>query len=389
MPPYKAAMADPSRPQQPPLSTTQASSDPTSKQKPLPPATMTSATKYDIAPPYPQEAGSSSGPTSSKPLTQASPTTPGTPSVMSGIPSSLVTPTEASLTTPSGNSSKITNSAQLLASARAKLAAVKKTTTPSASKPSPDANVQVFEITHLKTIKCDVCEKKNSEVLYKCQNCPDHHQICSRCVETTEPQPAGITVGRKDWSPHAKLKDAHADYMQAICMHKREDGGYEYDGVKFIMAQGKRSGIKKVRNATPKTKATAVERNSAVHRALGGNKTTQQGKRIEAMARAKLERSQDQDLRARVAAARARRAKQDEADGKAQLQAGEKKRKAAVLDEDDDSSMDVDVENASEVTTEESNDEDSEVTQNDGQGGWDPEETAAAMKESLRDIGRE
>ncbi|ERF77052.1 hypothetical protein EPUS_07958 [Endocarpon pusillum Z07020] len=382
-------MADPSQPQQPPLSATQASSDPTSKQKPLSPAPMASATKYDIAPPHPQEAGSSSGPTLSKPLTQASPTTPGTPSVMSATPSSLITPAAASLTTPSGSSSKMTNSAQLLANARAKLAAAKKTTTPSASKPSPDANVQVFEITHLKTIKCDVCEQKNGEILYKCQNCPDHHQICSRCVKNTEPQPAGITMGRKDWSVHAKLKDAHADYMQPICMHKKEDGGYEYDGVKFIMAQGKRSGIKKVRKATPKTKATAVERNSAVHRALGGNKTTQQGRRIEAMARAKLERSQDQNLRARVAAARARRAKQDEADGKVQPQAGEKKRKADVLDEDDDSSTDVDIENASELTTEEGNDEDSEATQNDGEGGWDPVETAAAMKESLRDIGRE
>ena len=315
---------------------------------------------------------------------------------MSAVSSSLTTPTAASSTTPSGSSAKMTNSAQLLANARAKLAAAKKTTTPSASEPSPDANVQIFEITHLKTIKCDVCEQKNSEILYKCQNCPDHHQICSRCVENTEPQPAGTTVGRKDWSVHAKLKDAHADYMQPICMHKKEDGGYEYDGVTFIMAQGKRSGIKKVRKANPKTKVTTVERNSAVHRALGGNKTTQQGRRIEAMARAKLEKGQDQDLRARVAAARARRAKQDEAGGKAQPQAGENKRKAAVLDEeDDDSGTDVmvdatvDVEDASEVTTEEGNGEDSEVTQNDEEDGWDPEETAAAMRESVHDIGRE
>ncbi len=100
-------------------------------------------------------------------------------------------------------------------------------------------------------------------------------------------------------------------------------------------------------------------------------------------------------LRARVAAARARREKQDGAGGEPQPQAGEKKRKAAVLDEDDNSGTDVmvdatvDVEDGSEVTIEEGNGEDSELTQNDGEGDWDPQETAAAMRESMRDIGRE
>lgn len=290
----------------------------------------------------------------------------------------------------------MTNSAQLLAKARAKLAATKKIPMPPASTASADgANVQIFEITHLKTIKCDVCEQKNVDILYKCQNCTDHHQICSRCVKNTEPLPAGPIVGRKDWSVHAKLKDAHADYMQPICMHKTEDGGYEYDGVRFVMAPGKRSGMKKGRKPNPKTKVATGDRNAAINRALGGNKTTQQGRRIEAMARAKLQKGQDQDLRARVAAARARREKQDEAGGKAQPQAGERKRKATVVDEDNDSGTNVmvdaivDAEDGSEVTTEEGNDEDSEVTQNDGENGWDPEETAAAMKESVRDIGRE
>lgn len=222
-------------------------------------------------------------------------------------------------------------------------------------------------------------------------------------------------MGRKDWSVHAKLKDAHADHTQPICLSKKEDGSYESNGVKFVLAQGKRSGVKQARKITPKRSVTPGDRNSAVRRAIGGNKTTEQGRRITEMARAKLEEGQDQELRARVAAARARRQAQDEAEGKAQPEARgkakpeaeEKKRKAAVLDEEDDGNAYVvvdavvDVEDADEVAdgdadgdadddADEKADEDGDgdETQNDEDDGWDPADTAAALEESVRDIGR-
>ena len=294
---------------------------------------------------------------------------------------------------PSGIRSQVPNSAQLLATARAKLAATKKSKTPSGSTPPAGVDNQQFEVTHLKTIKCDICEQKNTDILYKCQNCSYHHQICSRCVENTEPKPADESKGRRDWSVHAKLKDAHADYTQPISLGRKEDGGYEGDGVKFVLAQGKRGGVRKPRTSSAKREVTPSDRNAAVLRAIGGNKTTEQGRRIMEMARARLARSQSLELRDRVAAARARRDGQDEAGGKIQPPAVEKKRKVAALDEDGGvETGEYGVENKNEVALEDADwdgdggDENGDAMRDEG---WDPVETATAMEESMHDTGRE
>jgi hypothetical protein len=279
-------------------------------------------------------------------------------------------------TATSGPKSVISNSAQLLASARAKLAATKKASTPSPSTPSPDPSVQLFEITHLKTIKCDVCQQKNGDILYKCQNCNAHHQICSRCVENTNPTPTEGSLGRKDWSVHAKLKDAHAAYIRPISPGKHEDGSYEGNGVKFVVLQGKKGGLKKARKTNTKKDVTIGDRNATVRRGVGASKTTEQARRIAEAARAKIERDQSEELKERVAAARASMDLRDksEAGSQGQIQAGDRKRKADVLDED----ADLDGENG-----------DEDATQVDRDEGFDEVETAASVKESLRDIGRE
>jgi hypothetical protein len=241
-------------------------------------------------------------------------------------------------TAPSGPKTVASNSTQLLASARAKLAATKKASTPSPSTPSPNPGVQLFEITHLKTIKCDVCQQKNGDILYKCQNCNAHHQICSRCVENTNPTPPEGSLGRKDWSVHAKLKDAHTAYSRPICPGKHEDGSYEANGVKFVVLQGKKGGLKKARKTTTKKDVTIGDRNATVRRGVGASKTTEQGRRIAEAARAKIERGQSEELKEKVAAARASMDVRDkgEAGSQGQIQAGDRKRKAVVLGEDAD-----------------------------------------------------
>jgi hypothetical protein len=277
----------------------------------------------------------------------------------------------------SGPKTVVSNSAQLLASARAKLAATKKASTPSPSTPSPDPSVQLFEITHLKTIKCDVCQQKNGDILYKCQNCNAHHQICSRCVENTNPTPTEGSLGRKDWSVHAKLKDAHAAYIRPISPGKHEDGSYDGNGVKFVVLQGKKGGLKKASKTNTKKDVTLGDRNATVRRGVGASNTAEQARRIAEAARAKIERGQSEELKERVAAARASMDMRDksEAGSQGQSQAGDRKRKSDVLDVKD---ADLDGEKGDEDTTQVDRDE-----------GFDEVETAASVKESLRDIGRE
>lgn len=87
--------------------------------------------------------------------------------------------------------------------------------------------------------------------------------------------------------------------------------------------------MKKPRNS-PRRDVLPVERNAAIARAIGKHKTTEQGRRILAMATASLERGQSPELKERIEAARARR----DIEAKAQS-AGLKKeeREAAWLSE--------------------------------------------------------
>jgi hypothetical protein len=389
-------------------------------------AIASGATKYDVRPP-PQKKDDSNEATSSIPSAHPSPSTTAAPNAMTPAAPSLSTSSHStpSLSTPappSTTSSKALKSSQLLANVRAKFAE-EKATSPSASTPSLDTGIQQFELTHLKTIKCDVCEQKNGEILYKCLNCPGHHQVCSRCVENTEPKPNGKSVGRKDWSVHAKLKEAHADYAQPTCLNKKQDGSYESKHVKFVLAKGKKSGVKKQGKIHNRRGLPHIDRNAAVLRALGANRNTEQGRRIIAMARLKLEKGEDQELRAKVAAARARYRMEEEAEGAAvgtgegkARRPREKKRKADVHDEDDGEEYRVveaivDVEDAFEDIDEDvdedmDKDEDADADQDgdkdadadadeDGDGDgedewdrWDPKETAIALEQSVRDMSR-
>ena len=279
------------------------------------PNPATAPTKYDVLPPRSKPMDTSTfPPSSSTARVQPSPTTP-----------SVSAPLDTD----------VQRSAQLLASARAKLAAQKEATTAStlSSAPTPpnDAEVQVFEVSKLKTIKCDICQQRNTNILYKCQNCTFHHQICSHCVETSDPKVPAGSLARKDWSVHAKLKDAHAAYKQPVCLGKNSDGTYERNGIKFVLAQGKRGGTKKPRKTTPKPDVTPAERNAAANLAIGFNKTTELGKRIMAEARARIDRSTSADLRDRIEARRASGVGEETA--KAESEDG--KRKAEVLDEDE------------------------------------------------------
>jgi hypothetical protein len=379
--------------------------------------TATTATKYNVLPPLQesQETGrSNQAATSSVPSAQPFPST----SVLVS-PMTLAPPTLSSSSTPaisSASNNKALKSAQLLANARAKFAAEKKKTTQSATIPPPNTGIQSFEITRLKTIKCDVCETKNVDILYKCLNCPGHHQVCSRCVEHSEPKPDGKTVGRKDWSVHAILKEAHADYSQPICLNKNQDGSYESKDVKFVFAKGKKSGVKKEGKLSNRRSSTPSDRSTAALRAMGASRNTAHGRRITAMSRAKLEKGQDQELRAKVLAARARNNLEEAGgtgEGKASRRSRAKKRKADVLDEegndgdesvvvdavvdvedadpdvdgDDnaDTSMDVDEDGAEDTDAAKDGNEDGD---GDGDDGWDPTETAIALEESVRDMGR-
>jgi hypothetical protein len=378
--------------------------------------TGVAATKYDVLPPQEgQEIGRSNEATSSSTIPSAHPfpSTSVVPNAVTPAP-----PTLSSLSTPaasSGSNFKALKSAQLLANARAKFAAEKKETRTSATTSSGNTGVQSFEMTRLKTIKCDVCEKKNVDILYKCLNCPGHHQVCSRCVENTEPKPSGTSVGRKDWSVHAKLKEAHADYSQPICLNKNQDGSYESKDVKFGFAKGKKSGVKKEAKSSRRS-STPSDRSTAALRAMGANRNTVAGRRITAMARVKLEKGQDQELRARIAAARARNHLEEAGgtgEGKALRRTGSMKRKANVLDEDgnagdeyavvdaivdvDDADPDADEDDDvdSNLDVDEDGDDDEEADADkdgdgdgDGDDGWDPTETAIALEESVRDMGR-
>lgn len=368
------------------------------------------ASKYDVLPPQESQATGRSNQATTSSIVAPNPVTPAPPTLTSSS-----TPAASS-----GSNSKALKSAQLLAKTRAKLAAEKKENAPPATTPSPDTGIQSFEITRLKTIKCDVCEKKNVDILYKCLDCPGHHQVCSRCVEHTEPKPSGKTVGRKDWSVHARLKEAHADYSQPICLNKNQDGSYESKDVKFVFAKGKKSGFKKEAKMGSRRSTTPSDRSTAALRAMGANRNTPEGRRITAIAKAKLEKGQDQELRARIVAARARN-KLEEAGGtgeeKASRRSRTKKRKADVLDKDGNAGDEytvveavVDVEDADadgdddddadtnmDVDEDGDQDEDADAEKDgdddgdgdgDGEDGWDPTESAIALEESVRDMGR-
>jgi hypothetical protein len=381
-------------PPPPPQATSGSAAESTSKQQSRPQANATAVTKYDVLPPRPQQAASTPGQASSSSSSQAHQT-------------SMQTPTPAPMTPTfgTGNNPAFANSAQLLAKARAKLAATKPTKqdSTSAPTPTPQPDIQNFEATYLKTIKCDVCEERNGDILYKCQNCPFHHQICSVCVMNTKPSPDGNMVGRKDWSVHARLKNAHNDYIKPNCLGRNDDGSYQGHGVNIVLAQGKKGGAKKSKKTATKKDVTAADRNSAARRALGKNKTTEQGRRIEEMARARYEQRMDPGLRERVAAAKARldQTRKAEAEAATEDQVQGTKRKAAVLEDDDgeesgelgedeDEVEDEDVENDGDGDDDEDGDDSVEnVVEDDEDEGFDPLETAAAMEESMRDTGRE
>lgn len=351
-------MAEPSQSPQPPSSPAQTPSNlaavPISKEKFFSVAVATTSTKYDVLPPRNQQTGASIQPISASNLqAQTSPATP---------------------TPPPGPRLMVPDSGELLASARAKLAATKEAPTLTASGSSHEA-IQEFEITHLKTIKCDICQQKNTDFLYKCQDCAFNHQICSGCVETTSPKPAEGSTGRRDWSVHAKLKDAHAAYSQPVCLGRKKDGSYERNGVKFVLAQGKKGGLRQPKKTTPKRDVTPAEHKAAVRRATGGHRTSEQGRRILARATSRLEKGQDEDLKARVEAARARRDK--EAEHAPEAHAGEKKRKADVLDNDDED--DIDDDGKHDI-------DDEKLNEDDGEDQWDELETAAAIQQSMLDI---
>jgi hypothetical protein len=313
-------MADSSQPDQTlPLATQPSNGSPapsTNKEKSsLAPAAV--STKYDVLPPRSKSSDTSTRPASSSTAqVEPAPTTPSVPSSVRPV---------------------VQNSAQLLASARAKLAAEKQATISSTPMPSDDAKAQLFEITKLRTIKCDICQQRNTDVLYKCQNCTFNHQICSLCVENSDPKGPAGGLAKKDWSVHAKLKDAHAAYKQPVCLGKNSDGSYERNGVKFVVAQGKRGGLRKPRKTNSKTEVTPADRNAAANRAIGINKTTELGRRIAGAANIIRERSSSADLKARVEVHRAREDWAEEVNAEAQ----DRKRKADMLDEDEDDKHEV------------------------------------------------
>lgn len=299
----------------------------------------------------------------------------------------------------------MSDSAKLLSKARAKLAAAKKAT-PAAVTLLIDTTVQHFELTHLKTIKCDICQQKNGHILYKCQDCAFQHQICSRCIETTDPAPAEGGARRKDWTVHARLKKAHAAYIQPVCPGKKEDGSYERHGVKFVVLQGKRSGLKKPKKQAAKKETTATDRCAAIARGIGPHKTTEQGRRIAEMARARVERGQSEELRERVAAAKARLVSKDEIkdqpEGQDLVLSKNRKRKAAVLEDKDVNENEDKNQGAQDKgdgkTDDEENDDTTQIDVDDRgdagdadnrDDGWDEVETAAAVEASMRDIACE
>lgn len=229
-------------------------------------------------------------------------------------------------------------SAECLAATRIKLAAQKVATAASASGQSEDANKQVFEVTKVKTIKCDICMLKNNDLLYKCKNCLFHHQICSRCVENHDPQASAGKLGKKDWSVHAKLKEAHASYKLPVCLDRMDDGSYEKDGVRLFIAQKRRNGNKDKKSKS-KTGVKPSERKVRVYRTRGGSETTEQGRRIVEAAKAKLGRSMSAELGGRVEAARAMMNREE--DG-AEAQGTKRKLDVLVEDEDEDENEDED-----------------------------------------------
>lgn len=206
-------------------------------------------------------------------------------------------------------------------------------------------------------------------------------------------------MGRKDWSVHAKLKGAHAAYTQPFCPDRKEDGGYERDGIKFVLAQGKRGGMRKPKKSTPKGDVTSAERNAAVRRAVCGHKSIELASRISQMAASRLNRGQSQEMRDRVAAARERQTGAEagiDSPVAAKSQTDIKKRKAAVLDQDgaDD---DDDGKGMNDDGTEEhdgdwgrrdDDDRSNEDMQHDEENGWDELETANALETSVLDTGR-
>jgi hypothetical protein len=247
-------------------------------------------------------------------------------------PSASEDPTASSTRTTSAISTTtepaLTGQFAILEQARAKLAAAKKANAAVTPDPSQVDNVQVFEVTQLKTIKCDVCQQKNTNILYKCHSCVFRHQICSLCIESTESKPAGGIVARKDWSIHNPLKDAHAAYITPDCPGKNADGTYEGNGVKFVIAQRRKGGTSKgtKKESSGRRSTTPEDRNAALRRAIGTNKTLAQQDRVLEMTKARFERSQSQELLKKVMESREGSANCDDI--------GNKKRKAAALEDD-------------------------------------------------------
>jgi lysyl-tRNA synthetase class I len=118
---------------------------------------------------------------------------------------------------------------------------------------------------------------------------------------------------------------------------RKDDGSYERNGIKFVVAQGKRGGVRRPKKTAPKKDATIAEHNAAIRRAIGGSRTTEQGTRIEQKAREQLERSTSEDLRERVDTARAWMDAELQPQARAQDHARKNKRKADALEEDEDS----------------------------------------------------
>jgi hypothetical protein len=358
-------MADSKKWLKPPLPTQALSSPalhPDGKDETLPAVVPTISTKYDILPPRP---GQSNDAASSTQLAQTYP-----------IKSAAS----------SGSDTAVQNSAAILVQVRAKLAAAKETRSPSAATPSYDPSVQVFNVTYLKTIKCDICKRKNGDFLYKCI-CDDKLQICSTCVESSNPRPAKGIIGAKDWSVHAKLKEAHASYKQSICPGREEDGSYERDGVKFVVLQGKRGGKKTLRKDTPNKGVTLTDRNTSVRHGTATHRVTKRDKTVVEIAKARLERGQSEELKNKVAAARARMSARNNAGGRAdQFPVDDRERKAAVLHEDGNGEPDDD-DSDSEAEAEDG--EFKSMTQRDTDWEWDEIETAAAVEASIRDVACE
>lgn len=107
------------------------------------------------------------------------------------------------------------------------------------------------------------------------------------------------------------------------------------------------------------------------------------------MAKTRVERGLSTGLRERLAAARARRDEREEAESQAQVlpEAGGYKRKAAVLDEDgegDENKVDEE-----EAGSDEHDEDMADAGEDEEKHEWDEAETAAALENSKRDIGRE